>query len=52
MTGTKCRGICDRPDNDFVKSASYQDGKLNFCAVCVVFILKKQQRLRSGKNKK
>jgi len=41
MTGTKCRGICDRPDNDFVKSSSYQDGKLNFCAICMVFIVKK-----------
>lgn len=44
MTGTKCRGICDRPDNDFVKSASYQDGKLNFCAICMVFIVKKHIR--------
>jgi len=40
MTGTKCRGICDRPGYDFVKSSSYRDGKLNYCSVCIAYVKK------------
>ena len=38
MTGTKCRGICDIPGYDFVKSSSYQDGKLNYCSICIAYV--------------
>ena len=38
MTGTKCRGKCDIPGYDFVKSSSYQDGKLNYCSICIAYV--------------
>ena len=40
MTGTKCRGDCNRTDKGFVKSSSYRDGKLKYCAICEAFVKK------------
>ena len=40
MTGTKCRGDCNRIDKDFVKTSSYQDGKLKYCSICGAFVKK------------
>lgn len=40
MTGTKCRGDCNRTDKGFVKTSSYRDGKLKYCAICEAFVKK------------
>jgi len=36
MTGTKCRGICDRHK---ISSSSYLDGQLKKCTVCNIFVI-------------
>ena len=38
MTGTKCRGICNRTDEGFVKSSSYRDGRLKKCSICDAYL--------------
>ena len=44
MTGTKCRGSCNRYDLVFVKSSSYKDGKLKYCSICEVFVKKTYEK--------
>lgn len=41
MTGTKCRGICERYS---VTSSSYKEGKLKKCILCEVFIERSYER--------
>lgn len=36
MTGTKCRGVCDRYDNSI---KSYLDGQLIKCTTCDIFLI-------------
>ena len=41
MTGTKCRGVCDRFS---ISSSSYQDGKLRKCSICDIFVKSTYER--------
>ena len=41
MTGTKCRGVCDRYH---VPSTSYLNGQLKKCSICDIFVKKSYDR--------
>jgi len=41
LTGTKCRGDCERLK---IQSSSYKDGRLKYCSICEVFVKKLHEK--------